>query len=42
MSPPSNLDDLSPAELKALVLELRGEMAALTQVVREQHAELPG
>src|SRR6266404_3326304 len=32
MSPPSNLDDLSPAELKALVLALLGEVSALKEV----------
>src|SRR3954454_15721285 len=40
MAPPGNLDALSPTELKALVLELLGKVAALEQTVAAQRAEI--
>lgn len=40
MPPLNNLDDVSPAELKALVLELAAEVAALKEVVALQRAEI--
>ena len=40
MPPLRNLDALSPADLKALVLELLTEMAALQEVVAQQRAEI--
>jgi hypothetical protein len=40
MQTPVHLDDLSSSALKALVLELLGEVSALKQVVAEQRAEI--
>src|SRR3954453_23354663 len=40
MAPPGSLDALSPTELKALVLELLGKVAALEQTVAAPRAEI--
>jgi Transposase IS66 family len=40
MAPPGDLDALSPTELKALVIELLGKVAALEQTVAAQCAEI--
>src|SRR5829696_4381078 len=40
MAPPGDLDALSPTELKALVLELLGKVAALEQSVAAQRTEI--
>src|ERR671929_942182 len=40
MTPPGDLDALSPTELKALVTELLGKLAALEQTVAAQRAEI--
>ena len=45
MTAPPDLDDLSPAELKALVLELLGEMAEQKRLIgqlRDENARLKG
>ena len=40
MAPPADLDALSPAELKALVLDLLGKMADLERTVAAQREEI--
>ena len=40
MAPPGDLDALSPTELKALVIELLGKVAALEQTMAAQREEI--
>src|SRR4051794_28615325 len=40
ISPPGSLDDLSPAELKALVIRLMGDITELQRVIDDQRAEI--
>jgi hypothetical protein len=40
MSSPGNLDDLSPAELKALVIRLMSDITELQRVIEDQRAEI--
>src|ERR1041385_6221291 len=40
MSPPGNLDDLSPTELKALIIRLMGDITELQRVIEDQCAEI--
>jgi hypothetical protein len=40
MSPPSSLDDLSPAQLKELTAQLLAEVAALKQIIAAQRDEI--
>src|SRR5215208_6034282 len=40
MSPPGKLDDLSPAELKALVIRLMGDITELQRVIEDKRAEI--
>ena len=40
MAPPSDLDALSPTELKVLVIQLLGKVAALEQTVAAQRTEI--